>query len=124
MSKLPFKQGPLVPLVRELLMAMLRRVPSNRSLMLATFQCTLTNKKLLVLERNKIKDFIQVLTPVIEAAQARGEITRIMPADMIADLAVQTYHGTLNYYGMGLGDDQLSVQMTRSFEIFIKGLAP
>ncbi|MBD0383379.1 TetR/AcrR family transcriptional regulator [Paenibacillus sedimenti] len=123
-SKLQYKQGPIIPLMRELLMEMLRHLPFNRSLILASFQCTLSNKKLLESATVKFEEFKQVLIPVIAAAQARGEISSVMPAEMIADLAVQNYQGALIYWGMGLGEDKLSNQVTLSFELFFKGLAP
>ncbi|MEW9702896.1 TetR/AcrR family transcriptional regulator [Paenibacillus sp. SI8] len=121
-SKLQYKQGPIIPLMRELLMEMLRRLPLSRPLILAMFQCTLNNKKLLESENAKTEEFKQVLIPVIHAAMARGEISTSMPAELIAELAVQTYHGTLLHWGMGQGDEKLSNQMALTFELFFRGL--
>ncbi|MFD0695096.1 TetR/AcrR family transcriptional regulator [Paenibacillus sp. GCM10027628] len=123
-SKLQFKQGPIIPLMREVLMEMLRRLPFNRPLILAIFQCTFANKKILESEKVKVDEFKQVLIPIIEAAQVRGEISKMMPPEMIADLAVQNYLGTMLYWGMGHGDEKLSNQMALSFELFFRGLVP
>lgn len=123
-SKIQFNQGPIIPLMREGLMEMQRRLPFNKSLMLAMFQCTFMNKKLLESEKIKNEEFKQAVILIIQTAQARGEITGTMPAEMIVDLAIQTYRGVLLYWAFGMGDDKLSNRMAISFELFFKGLAP
>ena len=123
-SRLQYKQGPIIPLMREALMGMVRQLPAERPLILALFQSTLNNSTLLELEKTKNEEFKQMLAAAIELAQERGEISKSMPAKMIAELAVQTYDGVLLYWSKGLGDEQLSNQMAISFELFFKGLTP
>lgn len=116
--------GPIIPLVREFLMDMCRRLPAERSLVLALIQTTLTNPKLLELEKTKNNPFKQMLSEVVSMAQERGEINPSIPAYAIAEIAVQTYDGILLNWSKGLGDDKLSNQMAMSFEIFFKGITP
>ncbi|SDS74103.1 transcriptional regulator, TetR family [Paenibacillaceae bacterium GAS479] len=123
LSKLRHHPGPIIPLVREFLMEMVRRLPTDRSLILALFQSTLTHQKLLELEKTKNDSFKQILADIITAAQARGEISPAMPAEIIVDLAVQTYDGVLLYWGKGLGDEKLANQMAFTFELFFKGIS-
>ena len=123
-SRLQYKQGPIIPLMREALMGMVRQLPAESPLILALFQSTLNNSTLLELEKTKNEEFKQMLAAAIELAQERGEISKSMPAKMIAELAVQTYDGVLLYWSKGLGDEQLSNQMAISFELFFKGLTP
>lgn len=123
-SKLQYKQGPIIPLMREVLMEMVRRLPAERLLILAKFQTIINNSSLLELEKSRNEEFKQMLTPVIKVAQDYGEITGIMPAEMIAELAVQTYDSVLLYWGMGLGDEKLTNQMALTFELFIRGISP
>lgn len=124
LSKLVEHPGPIIPLIREFLMDMCRKLPPERPLILALIQSTLTNRKLLELEKTKNEPFKDMLADIIAAAQQRGEINASIPVRMIADLAVQTYDGVLLYWGKGLGDDRLPNQMALSFEIFFKGIAP
>ncbi|MGK9250512.1 TetR/AcrR family transcriptional regulator [Paenibacillus humicus] len=124
LSKLAEHPGPIIPLVREFLMDMCRKLPPDRPLILALNQSTLTNRKLLELEKTKNEPFKEMLAGIIASAQLRGEINTSIPARTIADLAVQTYDGVLLYWGKGLGDDRLSNQMAISFELFFKGIAP
>ncbi|GAA0835044.1 TetR/AcrR family transcriptional regulator [Paenibacillus glucanolyticus] len=116
--------GPIIPLVREFLMDMCRRLPAERTLVLALIQTTLNNPKLLELEKTKNNPFKQMLSEVVSAAQSRGEITPAIPAHIIAEMAVQTYDGILLYWSKGLGDDKLSNQMAMTFELFFKGITP
>lgn len=124
LSLLKDHPGPIIPLVREFLMDMCRRLPAERSLILALIQLTLTNPKLLELEKTKNNPFKQMLSEIINTAQVRGEINPSIPSHIIAEMAVQTYDGVLLYWSKGLGDDKLSNQMAISFELFFKGITP
>ncbi|MDQ6418896.1 TetR/AcrR family transcriptional regulator [Paenibacillus sp. LHD-117] len=123
-AKLEGTEGPILPLLREALMDMIRQLPDERTLMLAVIQMKLHSPALLEQERADTENFMRMLTDIVAYAQERGEISRSLPAKVIAELAVQTYDGALLYWCKGFGEERLVNQMAISFELFFRGLVP
>jgi AcrR family transcriptional regulator len=121
-SKLQDKSGPLIPQLREFLLEMIRRFPYTRPFMMAMFQGIFSNGRALGNQTEHIEVLKKILIPVIEEGQRRGEFTKSMPADMIVDMAIQTYFGVFVLWGMGFGDEKLNTQMALSFELFFRGI--
>jgi hypothetical protein len=57
-------------------------------------------------------------------AQSKGEIRADIPANKIAQLAVQTYFGVLMSWALEQGDPELADQMALTFEVFLHGMVP
>ncbi|NQX71320.1 TetR/AcrR family transcriptional regulator [Paenibacillus alba] len=123
-EKLKDIRGPILPHVREFLMEFVRFGPNSRQLVRAVLLSDLSNEKSLSNQRKMLEELKEMLIPLIVEAQNRGEFTSAIPADMIADQAIQTYMGVSFTWGMGMGDDKLITQMVASFELFFRGLQP
>ncbi|MBP1967876.1 TetR/AcrR family transcriptional regulator [Paenibacillus aceris] len=120
--KLKDKSGPILPHLREFLIQLVRLVPYTRQLARALFQSNLSNEKTVSNQLQMLEELKQIIIPLIEEAQKRGEFSTVFPAEMIADQAIQTYMGVLICWGMGMGDEKLNTQMAVSFELFFRGL--
>jgi AcrR family transcriptional regulator len=113
--------GLLIPHIRYLILQ-IDQFHTTRHLMLAVNQGIISSPKAIHNQLEQIDELIEALTEVIEEGQRRGEFTRSMPAEMICEIAIQTYLGTRLYWGMGRGDNNLGKQMAVTFELFFKSI--
>ncbi|CAH1211704.1 hypothetical protein PAECIP111893_03460 [Paenibacillus plantiphilus] len=120
--KLKDKQGPLIPKMQLIIFELLRQFPLNKGLTRALFQAILGSDKALEKHRKLIADLKDVIIPLVEYGQECGELRKEMPADMIAQLALHTYFGTLILWSMEEDEEKLNEQMVVTFDLFFKGI--
>lgn len=120
--KLKDKQGPLIPKMQLIIFELLRQFPLNKGLTRALFQAILGSDKALEKHRNLVADLKDVIIPLVEYGQECGELRKEMPADMIAQLALHTYFGTLILWSMEEDEEKLNEQMVITFDLFFKGI--
>lgn len=118
------KPGPVTPRLNALLMELGGRMDMNRQLARAMFQSAASGPEAIYLQDEIYCRLYEGLTPVMAAGQERGEFTEVMPASMLARLAVQTYYGVLLHFSLGQGEDRLSEQLAMTFRVFFRGIAP
>jgi len=118
------KPGPVVPRLQAMLFEYARNYPMNRAVTRAVLQGIYGKDKLRELQCIRCDELQESLVPVVAHAQHKGEIRADMPAEKIAQLAVQTYFGVLMSWSLEQGEAELLDQMALSFEIFIHGLSP
>lgn len=124
MIELPNKTGPIVPMLTVALINIVHKMQYTRPLRRATLQATLSSSTNLQLHEESIAKFIELLTPLFEQGQERGEFTKRLPPATLADLTVQMFIGVLTHWCLGCGDDDIMTQIVISFEVFFKGIAP
>jgi len=120
--KITEKPGLLVPHIRLLIMQIDQRFQATRPLMLALCQASVMSPTAIANQLHQFAELIPAFTAVIEEAQRRGEFTMAIPAQQIAEQALQLYLGARLYWAMGGGDNNLSAQMTIAFELFFKAI--
>ena len=118
------KPGPVIPRFQVLLLENARHFPMNRSMTRAVLQGMFGSEKLREVHFLRCQELNESLKPVLEHAQGRGEIRADLPAETIAQLAVQTYFSVLMSWSMGLGEEELADQMSLTFDVLIQGLIP
>lgn len=120
--KLKDKPGPVIPRLNALLLELVSGMGMNRPLARAMYQSFLSGPASLAAQEDAYRRLYEGLTPVMAAGQATGEFTRSIPAFMLAQMAVQTFYGTLLHYALEQGDDHVGEQMALTFQVFFKGI--
>lgn len=118
------KPGPVVPRLQAMLFEYARHYPMNRAVTRAVLQGIYGRDKLRELQCIRCGELQASLVPVLEHAQRKGEVRSDLPAEKIAQLAVQTYFGVLMSWALEQGEQELFDQMALSFEVFIQGISP
>jgi AcrR family transcriptional regulator len=118
------KPGPVTPRMNALLVELGSRMDMNRQLARAMFQSAASGPEAVCLQDEIYRKLYEGLAPVMAAGQECGEFTKVIPAWMLAQMAVQTYYGVLLHFSLGQGDDRLSEQLALTFQIFFRGIAP
>lgn len=122
-NKLKDKPGPIIPRLRTTIVDLTNRLQFNRSFFRALLQGTLSSGETINSIKYNFDLLYKAIEEVIEVGQERGEFKRNMPAAMIAQLAVQTYFGTLMMWSLDQGDEKLNEQLAITFELFFAGIA-
>lgn len=120
--KLKDKPGPLIPRVQMVIFSLVQQFPLNKPGTRALFQATFGSGPALEVHNQLLDEITQVLIPLIEQGQEGGELRKDMPASMIAQLALQTYIGTLIVWSMDDREEPINDQMALTFDLFFKGI--
>ncbi|WP_276354748.1 TetR/AcrR family transcriptional regulator [Cohnella caldifontis] len=118
------KPGPVIPRIQALLFEYARHFPMNRTVTRAVMQGMFGSEKLREAQIDRCVELGNGLAPVLELAQARGEIRSDIPASVVAQLAIQTYYGVLMSWALEQGEAELADQMMLTFEVFVRGISP
>jgi AcrR family transcriptional regulator len=118
------KPGPVIPRIQALLFEYARHFPLSRSVMRAVLQGMFGSEKLREAQIARCKELGNGLAPVLELAQARGEIRADIPAGVVAQLAIQTYYGVLMSWALEQGESDLADQLMVTFDVFVRGIGP
>jgi AcrR family transcriptional regulator len=117
------KPGPVIPRLQAILFEYARRFTMNRSVTRAVLQGIFGSVKLREVQCDRCEELRMNLTPIFESAQQKGEIRSDIPAGTIAQLAVQTYFGTLMSWAIDQGEPEFADQIAITFEVFIQGIS-
>lgn len=118
------KPGPVMPRMLALLYDHARSFMMNRSVTCAVLQGMFTSDRMRLAQDERCAEMVNTLKPVFLYAQEKGEVRTDLSADILAQLAVQTYHGVLMSWATGQGEEQLTDQMALTFEVFTQGIRP
>jgi AcrR family transcriptional regulator len=118
------KPGPIIPRLQAILFEYARQFTMSRSVTRAVLQGIFGSTKLREAQVNRCDELHVSLIPIFESAQQKGEIRADMPAATIAQLAVQTYFGTLMSWAIDQGEPEFADQIALAFEVFIQGISP
>lgn len=118
LEKLKDKPGPLLPLLRAALLAIISGISENPGITRAQFECSFKNPALL----DGLMDIRRKLFPIFQRMQESGEITRSFPPETLAQIAMQTYMGVLVMWHMEDMREPLQDLMLRAFEIYFDGI--
>lgn len=121
--KLLEQPGPYVPMMKQMLIELVRRMDLRLPLMKAMLQGTLSSP-LSLANQNEILDTVyDAAVPVFRLAQERGEFSAKYTPEFLVRMAVQSFFGCLLFWAMEQGDERLDVQMERTMEVFFAGVA-
>lgn len=115
--------GPIAPRIISAIINLLQKVNYTRSLRRATLQATLSSTRYLEQHQESIQKFNELLVPLFQVGQERGEFTKRIPPQTLADLTIQMFIGVLTHWCLGGGQDDLTTQIVLSFEVFFNGIS-
>lgn len=121
-AKLKDKPGPLIPRMRMVLFQLVQQLPHNKSVTRALFQAILGSGPALEEHNQLIGQIMESIVPLIAQGQENGELRKDMPAEMISQLAVQTYFGALIVWSMSDEEEGINEQIALTFDLFFKGI--
>ncbi|CEH29439.1 TetR/AcrR family transcriptional regulator [Aneurinibacillus migulanus] len=114
--------GPMTPRIMAGIVSLLTRMNYTRALCRSFFQAAMIKPHYLEENKERMRGIRGMLTPLFAIGQERGEYSKKMPAEMLADAMIRTYQGLLINWAMGGGDDNLIVQAMVTFELFFSGI--
>ncbi|QYR22905.1 TetR/AcrR family transcriptional regulator [Paenibacillus sp. sptzw28] len=121
-AKLKDKPGPLIPRMRMVLFQLVQQLPHNKSVTRALFQAILGSGPALEEHNQLVAQVMESIVPLIAQGQENGELRKDMPAEMISQLAVQTYFGALIVWSMSDEEEGINEQIALTFDLFFKGI--
>ncbi|BBH24899.1 TetR family transcriptional regulator [Paenibacillus baekrokdamisoli] len=116
------KPGPLIPRVQMVVFLLAKQLPLNKSMTRALFQAIFGSGPALDAHNRMKSEMTDVLVPLIKQGQESGELRKDMPAEMIAQLALQTYFGALIVWSMEDKEEPIMDQLALTFDLFFKGI--
>ncbi|WP_127580102.1 TetR/AcrR family transcriptional regulator [Paenibacillus koleovorans] len=122
--KLREHHGPYVPVIKELMMELIRRMQLNRPLANAMLTGMLSSPINLANQNDILQSVYEAAAPVIRLAQDRGELSRALSPQAIVEQIVQSFFGSMLFWCMEQGEEQLEAQMRVTMEVTLAGLAP
>ncbi|MFC5702015.1 TetR/AcrR family transcriptional regulator [Cohnella faecalis] len=124
MENVSGKPGPVIPRMQSVLFEHARQFVLNRSVTRAVLQGIFGSERVREVQQERCQELTKSFVPLIVNAQSRGEIRGDLPAEKIAQLAVQAYLGVLMSWANEQGEPGLPEQMTLTFEVFVRGISP
>jgi AcrR family transcriptional regulator len=121
-EKIKDKPGPYIPRFKSVLYELAQKQFPSRALNRALLQGTLGNPKSLEAQSRMLTELATGLVPIIKLSQDSGESRKDMPAEVITELAIQTYFGVMLMWSMDRGDERFVEQVAVTFEVFFRGI--
>lgn len=112
----------IIDALMELMVKTATRLPLSRPLVRAMFQATLQTPEETATQVGYFHRVGLALIPLCEQGQARGELTRRMPARHIAGLIMQTYSGILLMWALVPQPDEIEPLVRHTYDALFNGL--
>jgi len=114
--------GPIMPQLLNGLLVHARHYPLTPAVTRAVLQGVYGSSRIGTAQSERLGEFARFLASMIARGQESGEIRQDLPAEKIAELAVQSYYGVLMSWVLGTSQEPLEELMKLHFEIFTGGI--